>query len=349
MARPLRIEYPNARHHVLARGNERRAIFIDDRDRRRFVEVLAELPERYGVRVHAWVLMDNHYHLLLETPEANLGRACQWLNVSYSVWFNRRHRRSGHLFQGRFKSVLVDEESWLEVARYVHLNPVRVAGLSLGKRDRARQATAAAREPGARLVQRRLECLRRYRWSSYRALAGLDRVPEWLTVAALVPSRPGATSAAVRAEFREYHEAPLREGRLESVWDRVVGGAVLGSCEFVEAMKERLGGLSREVSKAGMWRRTDSWERIIAAVEVEHGGQWMEFRDRHGDWGRDVAIYLGRRKGRMTLRDLGAKVGGLGPAATGQVVSRVSRRAAEDSEMARRLQRIQLELSKTEM
>ena len=349
MARPLRIEFPNARHHVMARGNERRAIFLDDRDRRHFVEVLAELPGRFGVLVHAWVLMSNHYHLLLETPEANLGRACQWLNVSYSVWFNRRHRRTGHLFQGRFKSVLVDEGSWLEVARYVHLNPVRVAGLSLGKLDRTRQATAAARDPGAELVKRRLGCLRCYRWSSYRALAGLGRVPEWLTTPALQPPRPGATSAAVRAEFREYHEAPLREGRLESVWDRVVGGAVLGSREFVEAMKERLSGLSREVSKAGMWRRAESWERIVAAVEMEHGGRWGEFRDRHGDWGRDVAIYLGRRDGRLTLRELGAKVGGLGPAATGQAVSRVRRRAVEDSEMARRLQRIRLNLSKTEM
>ncbi len=308
MARPLRIEFPGARHHVMARGNERRTIFVDDADRRHFVELLAELPARHGVLVHAWVLMGNHYHLLLETPEANLGRACQWLNVSYSVWFNRRHRRSGHLFQGRFKSVLVDEGSWLEVARYVHLNPVRVAGLALGKHGRARQATAA-----------------------------------------LLPSRPGASSAEVRAAFRKYHEAPLREGRLESVWDRVVGGAVLGSRKFVEAMKGRLSGLPREVSQAGRWRRAENWDGIVAAVEAEHGGRWDEFRDVHGDWGRDVAIYLGRRTGRMTLKDLGAKVGGLGPAATGQAVSRVGHRAKEDSAMAERLQRIQRHLSKTEM
>ena len=333
----------------MARGNERRRVFVDDVDRRHFVALLAELPERHGVLVHAWVLMDNHYHLLLETPEANLGRACQWLNVSYSVWFNRRHRRSGHLFQGRFKSVLVDEGSWLEVARYVHLNPVRVAGLSLGKVDRARQKTAAARDPGGKVVQRRLECLRGYRWSSYRALAGLGKPLEWLTTAALLPSRPGVTRGELRGTFRKYHEAPLREGRLESVWDRVVGGAVLGSKEFVEAMKERLSGLPREVSKAGTWRSAVGWDRIVGAVEAEHGGRWEEFRDLHGDWGRDVAIYLGRRNGRMTLRELGAKVGGLGPAATGQAVSRVGRRAAEDSGLADRLHRIQAHLSKAEM
>ena len=110
----MRIEIAGARHHVMARGNERRRIFLDDVDRRHFVEILAELPERHGVLVHASVLMDNHYHLLLETPEANLGRACQWLNVSFSVWFNRRYRRSGHVFQGRFKSVLVDGGCWLD-------------------------------------------------------------------------------------------------------------------------------------------------------------------------------------------------------------------------------------------
>ena len=124
---------------------------------------------------------------------------------------------------------------------------------------------------------------------------------------------------------------------------------MLGSQEFVARMGERLRGLPREVSKAGKWRVAVGWDRIVSAVEVEHGGRWSQFRDTHGDWGRDVAIYLGRRNGRMTLRELGAKVGGLGVAATGQAVSRVSRQAAEDREMAERLQRVLAHLSKTEM
>src|SRR5215471_4310222 len=99
MARPLRIERPGGRYHVTARGNERKAIYRNDTDRAHFLEVLAETVERFGIRIHAYVLMDNHYHLLVETPEANLSRAMQWLNVSYSMWFKRRHRRAGHLFQ----------------------------------------------------------------------------------------------------------------------------------------------------------------------------------------------------------------------------------------------------------
>jgi REP element-mobilizing transposase RayT len=111
MARALRIERPGGRYHVTARGNERKAIYRSDTDRAHFLELLGEATEAFGIRVHAYVLMDNHYHLLVETPEANLSQAMQWLNVSYSVWFNRRHDRAGHLFQGRFKSVVVEDDA----------------------------------------------------------------------------------------------------------------------------------------------------------------------------------------------------------------------------------------------
>jgi len=113
MARALRIQRPGGRYHVTARGNERRAIYREQSDRAHLLELLGELTERFGLRVHAYVLMGNHFHLLVETPEANLSRAMQWLNVSYSVWFNRRHDRVGHLFQGRSKAVVVqDEAAW---------------------------------------------------------------------------------------------------------------------------------------------------------------------------------------------------------------------------------------------
>src|SRR5262245_20994261 len=112
MARPLRIEKVGGWYHVTARGNERKPIFRNDADRRHFLEAVAEMVGRFRLRLHCFVLMDNHYHLLLELREPNLSRAVQWLNVSYSVWFNRRHGRSGHLFQGRFKSVAVSPEEW---------------------------------------------------------------------------------------------------------------------------------------------------------------------------------------------------------------------------------------------
>ena len=155
MTRPLRVVYPGAVYHVTARGNERKAIVRDDIDRRRFVATLAQMVEHYRVVCHAWVLMPNHYHLLLETPEANLSRAIRHLNGVYTQAFNRRHRRVGHLFQGRFKAILLEKDAHLlALCRYVVLNPVR-AGL--------------VRHPRA------------WGWSSYRATAGEESAPTWLT------------------------------------------------------------------------------------------------------------------------------------------------------------------------
>ena len=136
MARPLRMERAGAWYHVTARGTERRVIFADDQDRRRWMELVAEAVAVFKLVVHGYVLMDNHYHLMVETREANLSRAMQWLQSSYSMGFNRRHRRVGPLFQGRFKAIVVDRAGWgLELSRYVHLNPVRTARMGLDKRE----------------------------------------------------------------------------------------------------------------------------------------------------------------------------------------------------------------------
>jgi putative transposase len=350
MARPLRIQRAGGRYQVTARGNERRAIFRDDRDRRHFLELLGELPERFGTRLHGWVLMDNHFHLLVETPEANLSQAGQWLNVSYSVWFNRRHQRSGHLFQGRFGSVLVgDDGDWLEVARYVHLNPVRVARLGLSKSDQQQQKTAAAREPGARLVGDRLRVLRSYRWSSYRAYVGLAVPPDWLTREALLGASGGRTAWEQRRALQEYHEAPLREGGLERVWDRVVLGAVLGSERFVAEVKAAWKRRSAEEVRSGEFCGGVAWKSIVEAVEAVHGGRWEDFRDDYGDWGRDAALYLGRQRGRLKLAELARLSGGVGYTAVAQAIRRVRQQLGRDKVWRRRMEAVSAELSKMKM
>ena len=224
------------------------------------------------------------------------------------AWY--RHQRSGHLFQGRFGSFLVgDDASWLQVARYVHLNPVRVAGLGLGKSDRSRQRSGAAREPQAGLVARRLQVLRSYRWSSYRAHAGLEKAPDWLWTVFLSGACGGRDERSRRQALRRYHEEPLREGKLESIWERVVGGAVMGSEAFVASVRQALKEVSKGVSGGERWRRRAPWEAIVAAVEREHGGRWKDFRDVYGDCGRDAALYVGRHLGRMCLRELAEKAG----------------------------------------
>src|SRR3989304_4806254 len=128
MARPLRIEFPGALYHVTSRGDRQEAIFEDDQDRTAFLNVLGEVVSRFRWRCHAYCLMGNHYHLMIETPEANLTKGMRQLNGVFTQWSNRRHKRSGHLFQGRYKAILVDRESYfLELARYIVLNPVRAA------------------------------------------------------------------------------------------------------------------------------------------------------------------------------------------------------------------------------
>ena len=130
MSRPLRVEYPGAVYHITCRGNEKKAIFRDSLDRESFLEILIQSQKIYGVRLFAYVLMENHFHFLLETPLGNLGQFMRRFNITYTSYFNRAHKRVGHLYQGRYKSILVDGESYLsELSRYIHLNPVRIKGL----------------------------------------------------------------------------------------------------------------------------------------------------------------------------------------------------------------------------
>jgi REP element-mobilizing transposase RayT len=128
--------------------------------------VVSELPGRFSVEIHAFVLMGNHYHLQLRCREANLSEAVRWLQVSYAGRFNWAHRRRGHLFQGRFKSALLEEPALDDVARYIHLNPVRIGGLGLSKQDQRRARVLGCDDPGWELVARRVATLRDHAWSS---------------------------------------------------------------------------------------------------------------------------------------------------------------------------------------
>ena len=166
MARGLRIQVPDGWYHVMSRGNGGEAIFRNDDDRQAFLRLAGQLPGRFGAEIHAFVLMDDHYHLLLRGRRMDLSETLRWLQTAYAVRFNGAHRRRGHVFQGRFKSVLIRDEAALDrVARYVHLNPVRIGGLGLGKDDQRRARVTGCADPGAELVRRRVSMLREYRWS----------------------------------------------------------------------------------------------------------------------------------------------------------------------------------------
>ena len=156
MARQLRLEYEHALYHITARGSARESIYRVIEDRNQFIRLLAREVTQQGWYCYAYCLMDNHYHLLIETPEANLSSGMRRLNGVYTQAFNRRHQRVGHVLQGRYKSILVDKDSYfLELCRYIVLNPVR-AGMVKSPRD--------------------------FRWSSYRDTVGLRRPPDWLSI-----------------------------------------------------------------------------------------------------------------------------------------------------------------------
>lgn len=210
MARPLRIEYPGAIFHVTSRGNARLPIYQDDQDRRSFLRVLEDVIDRYHWLCHAYCLMDNHYHLLIETPDGNLSQGMRQLNGIYTQRFNRRHEKVGHVFQGRFKAILVERERYLlELCRYVVLNPVRTGTV-------------------ARPAQ--------YAWSSYRATVGQEKAPAFLTTDWLL-----AQFGRIRRISQGAYQKFVLDGIDEkSPWEQLRGQLLLGGEKFLQRLTPAL-------------------------------------------------------------------------------------------------------------
>ncbi len=337
MTRPLRINLEGGVYHVSARGNERKAIFRDDEDRRHFLELLGQSVERFAWLLQGYVLLENHYHLLVETPRGNLTGGMQWLNVSYSMGFNRRHHRVGHLFQGRFKAVLVDWEHWgLEVSRYLHLNPIRVKLLGLGKEEQARWRAGVGREASREVIRARLQNLREYPWSSYRAYLGKSPCPAWLTCERVFGFFPGK-SPERRRHYQRFVEGAVRAGEAVEIWKELKGQVLLGEEEFLEGVRQYLQGDEREQPDLVRLRRRVSWEQVVAAVEEVKGEGWEQFRDRRKDWGRDLAFWLAQRHAGMTLKGLAERGGGLDYTTVGYGIKQIERQRLADPRLRKAL------------
>jgi putative transposase len=212
MSRPIRIEYPGAIYHITARGNAQEAIYHNDADRYHFLSILEQACSRYQWSVYAYCLMDNHYHLLIETRESTLSKGMRHLNGVYTQWFNhtRKERRFGHVFQGRFKAILVDRDSYLlELCRYVVLNPIR-----------------------AKMVSQSID----YPWSSYRATIGYYESGDWLDVE-WVLSQFGKQRKRATKKYQEFIEEGVDE---PSPMSKLQGQLVLGSEKFVTKALSKL-------------------------------------------------------------------------------------------------------------
>ncbi len=341
MARPLRLNLAGAFYHVSSRGNERRTIFRSDHDYAQFLGYLPGLVVRYRLRIHGYVLMPNHYHLLLETIEANLSRALQWLNTSYTQWFNRRYRRDGHLLQGRFRGILVDWSAWgLAVSRYVHLNPLRVTAYGLGKKMRRRARRGIVGKVDESQLRARLALLNQYRWSSYLAYVGAAEQPEWLTTSGVLKSLDRSRRRA-RRFYREY----VARGAMEDVglelWQHLKGQVVLGGEEFIRQIQEQLSGDEEEQGSLRQLKLRPSWEEVVAVVEALKGEKWESFRDRYADPGRDVALWLAREHGGLRLRELGERAGGLTYHSVSRALRNLESLARQDASISSFLKKAQ--------
>lgn len=240
MARPLRIEFAGALYHLTSRGDRREAIFEDDADREAFLGVLAEVVERYHWICHAFCLMTNHYHLVVETMDGNLSQGMRQLNGVYTQASNRRHSRLGHLFQGRFKGILVDKDAYLlELSRYVVLNPVRARMVGLPEQ---------------------------WPWSSYRALLGEAPVPSWLAVDGLL-SQFGSD----RAEARQHYRRFVLDGMGRDLWEGLRQQIYLGDDTFVERMQAKAKVQGDLLSVPQIQRRPPA--PALAAISARHAAR----------------------------------------------------------------------------
>lgn len=279
MARPLRIEYPGALYHVTSRGNMRESIFFDEADKKTFLEILTRTKERYSYLLYAYALMDNHYHLLIETPLANLSQIMQNINTSYTVYVNRKYSRSGHLLQGRYKALIIDKDNYLiELSRYIHLNPVR-----------------------AKVALSPLH----YKWTSYRTyvsstedtLVDVDKVLPYFS-----PKRREA-----KRKYIEFVESALKSDYVSPL-DKLRAGIVLGEEAFVERIRSLLRGYSstQELPQIKRLNQKVEIQNIISRLAGFYKRSQDHFTGRgKGKEERKIAIYLAKTLGCLKNEEIG--------------------------------------------
>jgi putative transposase len=267
MARPLRIEYPGAVYHVNSRGNARNKIFSNDQDREIFLSVLGTVVKRYNWLCHAYCLMDNHYHFMIETPDANLSIGMRQLNGIYTQKYNRRHYKTGHLLEGRFKAILVQKDNYLlELCRYVVLNPVR-AGV--------------------------VEKPKAWRWSSYQATAGLRNEPYYLTTDWIL-GLFNNTRTVAHKQYRKFVREGIQRG---TPWEELQGQVLLGGDEFVKKFKDLLEDKRqvKEIPRRQRYVSRPSLDKIFSGQEAK-GQRDMSINTAHMSHGytlKEIADYLG--------------------------------------------------------
>ena len=320
MSRPLRFEFPGAWHHVINRGRRREKIFQDAQDYRAFIDLLKSTSEMFRLEVAACCLMSNHYHLLLQTPEANLARAMRHLGGVYTQWFNRRHGLDGQLFRGRYKAILVGEDEYLlGLVRYIHHNPLK-AGMVTSLDD--------------------------YSWSSHYGYLGRGKPWEWLSTGHVL-SEFSEDPVKARAEYRRFMAEDVDE-QIERVFSLKKLPAILGSQKFVQSIKDRFftSKLSAEVPQSRALAPV-SMESIVCAVcsacdvPVESLASLARGVTNEA---RDIAIYLARSLRGDSLNDIGAYFGIEKDSTVGSAAARVKARIESNAGFDGRVEAVKKEI-----
>jgi REP element-mobilizing transposase RayT len=336
MARPLRIDYPGSWHHVTSRGNERKNIFRDDRDRLKFLEILTDNLDRYHVQLHGYVLMANHFHLLLKSMEGNLKHFMQRFNTSYTVYFNRRHHRIGHLFQGRYKAILVQADAYLlELSRYIHLNPVRI------------------RSVAGQSVQEQLAALHDYAWSSYPGYVSQKAQQTFVTYSEIYGMVGGQDIRACRRQCRSFVEDPIRRRADCTVWDNLQGQTVLGDDGFMKWLHDRF--VEKQVvdekEQPGVKdfpRGPSEISEIAKMVAQEFAVEDATLYQPRSSCREARAVFLALCCGsfghKMRLAELGKKLGGISNAALCLNRKRLAARMEQDVSLRQRVGKVKAKL-----
>lgn len=311
MARPLRIEFPGAFYHITSRGNEQKDIFKSQRDRARFLSYLESATQRYGGVIHTYCLMNNHYHLLLETPLGNLSQIMRHINGAYTTYFNTKWKRAGHLLQGRYKAILVDVDEYAkELSRYIHLNPVRTE-----------------------IVDRPEE----YSWSSYRYYIGLEKRPDWL-ITDFTLSYFGTKVSNAQKRYRRFVEGMIRE-EYDSPLKDTVASTILGKEDFVEEIKRKY--LNRKKVDRNLPALRELSPRLTVKGIIEEVNTVI---------GEDtvllnkLGLYFCHRYSGSRLKEIG-KHFGVGESAVSQASHRLEFKMSKDYKLRKKIKQIEKRLN----
>ncbi len=306
MARPVRIIYPGAYYHVTSRGNERRDVFKSKRDREKFLSYLESATERYNAKIHVYCLMSNHYHLLLETPDGNLPEIMHHINGAYTTYFNVKRKRTGHLFQGRYKAILIEADAYAtELSRYIHLNPVRVGIVSHPEE---------------------------FVWSSYRDYTTKRSTPPWLKTDFIL-GYFAAKPVESREKYRAFVEDMLGK-KSESPFKGIFGSSILGGPDFIEEISAAHLNEDDEKRNIPLMQRhimRPTLEKLIETVRGIFGND--------DKIARQASIHICHQYSGVRLKEIAAKFS-IGETAIIEASRRFAKKIDDDAKLRARVEKV---------